>query len=107
MIAELFQKRNKPFIAAAAEEITIDSGDSVYVYDDETATFGWATFIGVYQTLRGESSPYFAESLKDVHRALVSETIINPDGSIIERPNYILLENIWHESEVNVYPFAS
>lgn len=106
MLAELFQN-HKSIVAPAIEEIIIESGNLVHFYDDETQSFGWATFVGVYQTLRGESSPYWGEHIAGVHRALVRETIINPDGSIIERPNYILLENIWHESEVNAYPFAS
>lgn len=105
MLAELFQNR-KSFVATPAE-VTIAPDDLVYIFDDETGQSGWATFVGVYQTLRGESSPYWGEHVAGVHRAFVREIIINPDGSIIERPNYILLENIWHESEVNVYPFAS
>jgi hypothetical protein len=111
MIAEILNIVNisnrSATIVPSVEEITINTGDTVYVYDDETSTFAWATFVAPYETLRGESSPYFAESLNNVHRAFVREIIINLDGSIIERPNYILLENIWHESEVNAYPFTS
>jgi hypothetical protein len=108
MIAELFQIFNQaPATAPAIEEVTINPGDLVYVYDDQSGQAGWAIFTCVYATLRGETSPFWGEHVAGIHRAMVREILINPDGSVTERPNYILLENIWHESEVNVFPFAS
>lgn len=94
-------------ILPVIEEITINPGDLVYVYDDQTGQAGWAIFTCVYETLRGETSPFWGEHVAGIHRAMVREILINPDGSVTERTNYILLENIWHESEVNVFPFAS
>ena len=89
------------------EEIVIIHGDTVYFWDDEAMTVGTGTFVSTYAALRGESSPYWGEIVIGVSRALIHETITNPDGSTTIRPNYILLENIWHEMEVNEYYFLA
>jgi hypothetical protein len=72
-------------------------GEFVHFYDDELNAWGYGVYEGWYEDLNrsGDTSPFFNESYEGIDRLVITEAVINPDGSVVERRNYILPENCY------------
>lgn len=75
----------------------IEPGAIVFFYDDELDTWGYGIYEGWFSDFNKaqETSPYFNEAYEGIDRLVVSESIINPDGHVSIRYNYILPENCY------------
>jgi hypothetical protein len=103
-------------------DTTIYPGTTVYFYDDETDAYGFGIYEGFHQDMqmerytnrtnktaprsRFETSPYFSEASEEIERVEISEVIINPDGHMSLRRNYILVDNVYHWMETHTTPFT-
>jgi hypothetical protein len=107
---------------ALIPDTTIYPGTTVYFYDDETDAYGYGIYEGFHQDMqmeryvnrtgksairsRFETSPYFSEASEEIERVEISEIIINPDGHLTMRRNYILVDNVYHWLETHTAPFT-
>lgn len=82
--------------------LTIEKGDIIAYYDDDTDTVGVGRYIAHYEDIHhaSETSPYISENYHSVHRVVIED--VADCGNL--RKNYILEDNIFHVSEVEDEP---
>jgi hypothetical protein len=89
---------------------TIQPGETVWFYDDEMDTWGFGIYEGWYQdySRARDTSPYFCESNEGIDRLVITDCVINPDGTITLRRNYALAENVFggYEATARVFNLA-
>jgi hypothetical protein len=76
---------------------TIRPGEFVWFYDDEMDAWSYGIYEGWFTDFNKaqETSPFFNEAYDGIDRLVITDSVINPDGTLTTRRNYALPENVY------------